>query len=29
LNIGKLNSGVYLLKIMIKGRINFSKIIVN
>ena len=29
LNIGELNSGIYLLKIMIKGRINFSKIIVN
>ena len=29
LNIGKLDGGLYLLKIMIKGRINFSKIIVN
>ena len=29
LHIGKLNSGVYLIKIMIKGQVNFTKIIVN
>ena len=29
LQIGKLNSGVYLIKIMIKGQVNFTKIIVN
>ena len=29
LNTGKLNSGIYLLKIMINGRVSFSKIIVN
>ena len=29
LQIGKLNSGVYLIKIMIKGQVKFTKIIVN
>jgi hypothetical protein len=29
LDIGNLNHGLYLIKIMIKGQINFAKIVVN
>ena len=29
LNIGNLNQGLYLIKIMIQGQINFAKIVVN
>jgi hypothetical protein len=29
LNIGNLNRGLYLIKIMIQGQINFAKIVVN